>query len=351
MTFAPPTWRSTTSIRQIADWLSGASSVVVLTHTKPDGDALGSTLALVRTLRIVARRRGGRAEDIIAWYTGPMPVWTSQIADPGESGHTDQGQPPEAEAVVICDTGAWTQLEGLSDYVKARRDRIAIIDHHLEGATDVGRFMHVETSAAAACVPVAELCCLLLGVASAKDLPREVAEPLFFGCATDTGWFRFSNANPQVLRLAADLLEAGVDQPMLYRISEQQNRAARIYIMGRALSGMKLFHNDRLAIATVTLDDIGQTESAPGDTGGFADTMLGVATVEVAAILTEMRSEGRPMVKISLRSKPGPHAVDVNELSKIFGGGGHARAGGAKVKGTLDEVTFRLVQEARGFLA
>ncbi len=345
-------WKSNTTLADIAAWLGLQRKVTVLTHSKPDGDAVGSSLALVRTLREAARRDGVSGEGIVAWFTGPMPTWFEELAEPGEWGHTDQGPPAGGQdAVVVCDTGSWAQIDALGDFVKARRSRTVVIDHHLDGAPEMGDRLWVERDAAAAAVPVGELCRLLLGKSSCATLPKEIAEPLLLGCATDTGWFRFSNTNARLLRMAADLHEAGADQSRLYELTEQRQRAARMYAIGRALSGMRLFHRNQLAVASVTLKDIGETEAAPGDTGGFADMMLSVAGVRVAAILTEVEPEPDAVVKMSVRSKPGPGAIDANELVKAFGGGGHARAAGAKVKMHLEQATAALVDAAAKVLA
>ncbi|MBX3363917.1 MAG: DHH family phosphoesterase [Phycisphaeraceae bacterium] len=338
-------WTSTTTLEAIAEWLRGKPRVVVLTHAKPDGDAIGATLGLVRSMRRVVSAAGGAAGDILAWYTGPMPGWMGDIASPDEWGHTDRGMPPDAsDAVVVCDTGSWAQLEGLADYVRSRRSQTAVIDHHLTGEGEMGDRLWVEPAAAAACVPVAEVCRVLTGASTCAGLAKDIAEPLLLGCATDTGWYRFSNTNARLLRLAADLIDAGADQPRLYEVTEQRQRPARLYAIGRALSGMRLFHKDQLAVASITQKDIGDTEAAPGDTGGFADMMLAIRGVRVAAILTEVEQAPNAVVKMSVRSKPGPGAVDVNTIVSGLGGGGHARAAGAKVRMTLAEATDALVK-------
>jgi phosphoesterase RecJ-like protein len=121
--------------------------------------------------------------------------------------------------VVIVDTGSWSQLHDYRPWIDAQHDKTALIDHHLSGNAEVSPRRLIDTGAAAACEIVAGLCVPLLGPGFARDLPREVAEPLYLGLATDTGWFRHSNVTPAVMRLAADLLEAGVDHERLIETS------------------------------------------------------------------------------------------------------------------------------------
>ncbi len=346
----PAVWSSNTSIPELADWLSARRQVIVLTHSKPDGDAVGSSIAAARAISHVIGPRGGA---VTPWYYGPLPAWIDPIAAPMRYRHITGPHPVETpagefepDAVLIVDTGTWPQVDEVRAWLAARTDRAAVIDHHLQGDDTVARRRVVVPTAAAVAQPVAELCRLLLGLARHEQLPVEVAEPLYLGIATDTGWFRHSNVRPETMRLAADLLEAGVDHSRLYALSEQQDRDARVRLLGRALSTLELFDGGRIGVIKITNKDLHETKAEPGDSGGFTDPVLRIASVQIAVALTETfpKPGAGPMTKVSMRSKEAPDAVDVSVISQRLGGGGHARAAGAKVHATLEETQKRVLE-------
>jgi phosphoesterase RecJ-like protein len=139
------------------------------------------------------------------------------------------------------------------------------------------------------------------------------------------------------MRLAADLLEAGVDHTRLYAMIEQRDGAPRWKLLGRSLSSLELHDGGRIAIMKLRSADFDDCGADRNDTSGFADMVLSIETVRVSVILTEGElpagSRDAPVTKVSMRSKPGPHAVDVNNATNALGGGGHARAAGAKMDG------------------
>lgn len=349
-----PEWATNTTIDELARWLSSRRAVVAITHTKPDGDALGATLALVRALNIAAGGSAagfsGVASRAEAWYTGPMPGWWRSVAQDTKTRMIDKFNPPpaapEPDAVVVLDTGAWVQLEPYRPWLDGVHDRCAIIDHHLNGDPDVAPRRLIDVPSAAACQIVAGLCARLLRVDSPSALPVEVAEPLYLGLATDTGWFRHSNVNPAVFRLAADLLETGVDHCRLFEMVELRERAARLRLLARALTGMELYDDGRIALMKLTERDFEQAGAAPGESGGFLDIVKTVDSVRVAALLTEVNdAEDGTVTKVSFRSKGGPDLVDVNRVARALGGGGHEQAAGARLVGVgIDEAKSRVLE-------
>ncbi len=349
------TWTTNTTLQSMADQLRGKQRVIVLTHVKPDGDAVGSSLGLVRALNKPREWvRAGRAE---AWYFGPTPPWLSDVA--GDTPHRSLGEggPPEVEgvdAVVIVDTGSWTQMEAVREWLGPRRDMAFLVDHHIQGSDEVAASRFIDQSAAAVCQPVAELCRLLLGVAGRTDLPPDVAEALYLGMCTDTGWFRHSNVSREVLVAAGDLLAAGANHVRLFQAVEQRETVSRLRLLSRALATLELHDNDRVAMMALTKQDFAASGAQPGESGGFVDFGQSIPTVQVTCVLTEAsgtdfgQSAGGLVTKISLRSKSGDHAVDVNRVAKSLGGGGHIRAAGARTTMNIEDTKaaiVRLVQE------
>lgn len=359
MTETATEWASSTTLDEIAAWLKPKRSVVVVTHGKPDGDALGSSLGLVRALNIAAGGSAGGFSGVAsraeAWYAGPMPGWWKAVALDTKTRHIDANNHPpssvEPDAVVIVDTGSWSQLNDYRPWIDQQHDKSVLIDHHLSGNAEISPRRLIETGAAAACEIVAGLCVMLLGVESPADLPPEVAEPLYLGLATDTGWFRHSNVTPAVMRLAADLLETGIDHERLIEIVEFRDRVGRLRLLSRALNSMELHDDDRIAVMSLGEKDFEKAGAMPGDSGGFLDVVKSVETVRVGVLLTELKTPDGVVTKLSMRSKGGAHFVDVNVIAKSLGGGGHAQAAGARLVGvTLADAKTRVLEALQSAL-
>ena len=343
-------YESTTTLEAIAADLKNAKRVAVLTHSKPDGDAMGSTLALARTLRSV----GVEATVVFAGY---FPERYEDVVldsddvlyDTDECGDVFADERvANADRVVICDTGARQQVRSALPYLGARREMVTIVDHHRSGDADLATELHVDIGAAAVCVSLADLCCAILGLERAGLLDESIAEPLYLGLGTDTGWFRHSNTNPRALRLAAELQEAGVDADKLVRMSEQGDPPGRVELLRRALNGTRLFCENRAALMCLHAHDLEAAGVEAGDTGGLVDVVRSVRTVRVVALLVEL-GDGR--VKVSMRSKGGEPLVNVSAIANAMGGGGHFHAAGARVEGDLeyaDHLVERMLTDALG---
>ncbi|MAY75709.1 MAG: hypothetical protein CMJ31_13525 [Phycisphaerae bacterium] len=344
---AGDTWGSTTDAAGVVKWLREKRNVVVTTHTKPDGDAVGSSVALARALNIAAGGSPGGFSGVASraevWFHGPPPPWLGAVAGDVKRRQIDNeyGIPATADpdAVVIVDTGAWSQLRPLEEWLSDRTGSCLVIDHHLRGDADVGATRLVETKAAAACQIVAPLCASLLGKTSITDLPVEVATPLYLGLATDTGWFRHANVTPAAMRTAADLLETGVDHEALHAMIEQRDKPSRLALLQRALASLEYHAEGAVAMMKLRQADFAETGASPGDSGGFLDVVRTVEVIRVAALLTEatVGSNEGPLTKVSFRSKGGPGMVDVNQVASSLGGGGHAQAAGARIDAPLDD--------------
>jgi phosphoesterase RecJ-like protein len=169
---------------------------------------------------------------------------------------------------------------------------------------------------------------------------------LYLGVASDTGWFRHANTTPAALKLASELLSAGVDHAKLYQRVEQGDRAERLKLIARALSSLELHEDGRVAISRISRSDFEETGGTQGDTGGFAEIPMTIGSVRVSCALTEVEGE----IRVSLRSKSadGPHKlVDVNAVASTLGGGGHTQAAGARLTGSLGDASRRVLEAIR----
>lgn len=330
---------------QIVERLRHAKRVYVITHRKADGDALGSTLALVRTLRHLDH-------DALAVFPGPwIDVFDPLLHETPLAHVNERDDPagalagPEPDAVVLVDTGSRQQLGALRDWVEQRAARTVIVDHHASGDAELGETRWIDPPASAAAEMVARLCVDLLRVESAARLPLDVAEPLYLGIATDTGWFRYSNTRSAVMRLAADLLDAGVDHNRLMRLSEQSDPPQRVFLLARALNTLRLDEDRQIATLVIRRKDLEELGLENSDSGAINDRILSVATVRATAIITEVDAAS---AKASLRSKPPindrERDVDVNVVAQQFGGGGHKRAAGARLDLPVDKARDAIVR-------
>ncbi len=321
---------SNVDLSTIADRIRGAGRIVITTHVKPDGDAIGSTIALARAVE----RLGKEAH---VWYSGPvMDVFKPLIAPTKASVVAESVQPGDKiDLILVTDTGARSQLRDLGGWLERHREKICIIDHHIQGDADLSDCRLVRTDACAASEIVIDLVDEL-GVA----MDRSIAEPLYLGIATDTGWFRFSNTTAATFRHAARLVQAGVDHAALFRAIEQTDPPSRLRLLARALTSLEILAGGRVALLTLRKADYEAAGATPDDSHGFSDLPLSVESIEVACVIAETNGGS---VKLSLRSKPGPRAVDVNQVARQFGGGGHARASGAKIEDTMDRARPKIL--------
>ena len=324
-------YASNTTIAKMASRIMAGRRVLITTHAKPDGDAIGSALALTRALR-----NRGQAADL--FLMGPIEANLLTIAAPTPFGLVER-QPPadDYDVAIVTDTGAWSQVEPLGPWLKKHHDRVVGIDHHTRG-DDLAALRLVDpkaVSTTAMLVPLLEQmqCDLTGGVGG-------VAEALFVGLATDSGWFRYGNAGAQAFELAARLLERGVNKSRLYQILEETYGPQRLALEAKALASLEYADNGSVAIQSLRAQDFASAGASMEDLTGLVNTPMTVAAVRVSILLAQTIPQ---LTKISFRSKPAaPGAatsdfVDVNELAAKFGGGGHVHAAGARIKADIDQ--------------
>lgn len=326
--------------RQMIEALSRARRVLLTTHVRPDGDAIGTTAAMSMGLR----RRGVESEVLLLTHVPHK--YEFLYADNGvkwidvERGWPASLQFEKFDTLLVCDTGTWSQLPGLRERIADWSVPKLVLDHHLT-QEDWADHKLVITEAGAA----GEIAAELLEQWDVKiDAP--IATALFIAIASDTGWFQFSNTRPFTMRLAATLMEAGVNTDEVYKHLYQSERPQRVALQTRAMQSLELLANNRLAVMTVRKRDFEQTGAGVPATENLINIPLQVASVEVSLLFVEP-PEGGP-VRVSLRSKG---AIDVSKFAETFGGGGHARAAGLKLEATLEAAHDRVVSAALDKLA
>jgi phosphoesterase RecJ-like protein len=333
------TWQSTASFDDLAARINSAETIVCTTHARPDGDAMGSVLALVRALNALGKQASGLfmgpVPAALQQLVGDTPVRTIESID-------ELGDVP-CDLVIIADTGAWTQVKLLEDWLRSRADRVIVIDHHASGDEDISATRFVDASAASATVIVLQLL-EHMGL----DLGRgdeSVAEALFAGLATDTGWFRQANADAAAFSAASRLLNCGVNKNRLYRLIEETARPQRLALQACLLASVEWIAAGRGAILRVTAEDFNRTGGRRDELTGLVNEPLVVGGVEFSVLMVE----DKPChVKLSMRSKPprtrGGNFVDVRKVTGFLGGGGHVHASGARVEGDLAMARMQVLE-------
>ncbi len=291
---------------------------VLTSHVRPDADAIGSEMGMAHLLESL-----GKQVRIINPSATPDHLKfldpDSRVQKLGDG--VTAVEACDTDVHMVLDTSAWQQLGDVRKVLESTSARKVVIDHHLS-SDSLGALEFRDVTAAATGLLVAEL-----GDALESQPTRVMAEPLFCAMATDTGWFRFPNTDARTLKMAARLIDCGVEPHLLYRELYERSSLARLKLHGRVLGRVVQECDGRLAHTYVLLKDFEETGSHPSDTEDLVNACLTLQGAECAFIIVEQKSR---QMKVSLRSRSG---LDVARVAEAFGGGGHRQASGAMVAG------------------
>lgn len=312
------------------DFVRSHQKFLIMTHVRPDGDALGSEIGLACALR----QLGKSVRVAVASDLGPRYEFANTVSTPIERFRTPGTGFRDVDAIVVVDTGTWTQLGDFGAFMRSMTCGKAVIDHH-RTQDDLGGLQFVDTTAEAAGRLVYEATAAL-GV----PLTEEAANAIFLALATDTGWFRHSSVEPRTFDLAEELVRAGAKPTPLYDAVYATGTLARMRLTGRALERMKAEAGGRIVYTEVRASDYAETGAIPPDTEDLINYPRAVAGVEIALVFIEQKDGG---TKVSFRGK---EAHDVGRLAELFGGGGHKMAAGATVLRPLAETRAAVLRAA-----
>ena len=300
--------------------LRQASRVVVSSHERPDGDAIGSGMALTLALRAMGKDARMVMCDPPPASLLPFPavdgLWVTRAV-------TDTF---DAAAIMECSDLSRTGVSGLE------RSPVLNVDHH-PGNTHYGVVNWVDESAAA-CGELVYALVRALGV----PFTAEIATHVYLAILTDTGSFHFSHLSPRTFDIAARCVEAGADPEAIARTHYDSNRMARVRLFGSVLSGMTVDPTGRAAILTITPEMAAAADGSYDDTEGLINFPLSVKDVEAVAFFKQDASPDR--WRVSLRSK-GP--VDIGVIAAARGGGGHRNAAACRLSGDAETLRDELM--------
>lgn len=306
------------------DIVKDAKTIGITGHTKPDGDCIGSGLAVYLYLR--KRLPDAKIEIFLE---APEPAFDHipyrEVINskfPGRKAF---------DAFIVCDTNAERTGEAKKYFDKAK---ITVnIDHHISNANGTGMYCHVRPEAAA----TGEILCDLL---PKEYLDSDIAALLYMAIAHDTGVFRFSNTTAKVMRAAAALIEYPFDHAKLlddtfFSCTMIQNR-----LVAKVLLGSRFYLDNRVIVGSVSLDELRELGATKSDTGVVVERLRNTEHVQCAVFIYE-KSEN--LWKASLRSSV--DHINVAKVGEVWGGGGHMRAAGCDFSGAMEEFEKAMIAE------
>jgi phosphoesterase RecJ-like protein len=307
---------------------------VLTTHIRPDGDGLGSMLALADVLA----QQGKTVQMTVASTLPPRYDFLDpekrirRFAPPGEAYR-------DAQAAIVLDTGTWNQLGDFGNFLRTLAVSKIVIDHH-PTQDDLGALRLVDTGAEATGRLVFDAVTALGG-----PLTPKAARCLFVALAMDTGWFRHSNTTPATFTLAAELVGAGAQPTTAYEYLFERSTLGRLKLTGLVLERLQTALGGKAAYTEIRRADYETTGALPQDSEDLVNYTRSIAGVEVGLLFMEQPRGG---VKVSFRSQ---ERVDVRKLAEQFGGGGHRLASGAILDGSLEDARTRVLASVAAALA
>ena len=321
-------------IDRIAGELQAGRRVALSTHINSDGDGCGSEAGLARLLA----QRGMKVHIV---NPTPWPELFRYLLGDDVQDRSEEGAAAlkGIDLLIVLDISDVKRLGQLTDAVRALTVPRLVIDHHIPSEDRAGEIILADTTACATGELVYDL---------AREMDLEItpmiAKSLYTAILTDTGGFRFSNTSPRCHAVAADLLAAGVDPEEMYQRVYASAPAGRVRLLAEVLQ--TLGHDDKKGLSWLTMraGALEDHDVRQEDLDGIVEHARAISGTRLAVFFRDL---GHGKVKASFRSTG---AVDVNAFARQFGGGGHARASGALIAGSLDEVREKVLAAARALL-
>ena len=322
---------TTAKVRQLLD---SPRKTVIVGHKNPDGDAVGSCLALAHVLRVMGHEAlvimPNDFPDFLKW----LPEWEDILIF---DKNTEMGTSAinSADVIFTLDFNALDRTGQMEQPLKEAPGDFVLIDHHQQ-PDNFAVATYSDTSMSSTCEMVYHF---LKAIESDHLITSEVATQLYTGIMTDTGSFRFPATTAETHRVIAKLIECGAKNSEIHQNIYDTNTSDRLALLGVALQNMKILPEYRTAYITLSQKELDDHNFKKGDTEGFVNYALSVSGIVFAVIFIENKQE--KIIKISLRSKGD---FSVNEFArKYFNGGGHTNAAGGRTTETLEDTVRHFI--------
>lgn len=311
------------TLDEILKEIKNAQNIVILTHENPDGDAIGSALGM----KFAIEKLNKKADLIMTKY--------AKVFDflPRVDEILQEGPIKKYDLAITVDCATLKILDNKEYFENAKRT--IVIDHH--GSNNMYGDINYVNPDASACAEV------LLGMFSYYniDVDIKLGTCLMTGIITDTGGFQYPSTTADTLEYSAELLRKGVDIPEICKITLQKVSKAKFDLTKLVMDRVELFADGKIAFAYITNKDLETVKADEGDHAGLVNIGKNIEGVEVSIFIREDDNDEN-YYKVSMRSS---NYVNVSDVCLMFGGGGHARAAGAKVQGTFEHVKEKLIKE------
>jgi phosphoesterase RecJ-like protein len=299
-------------LEQVTAEIREGERFFLTTHENPDGDALGSLLAMHQILESLGK------DSVMFLGAKEFPLPVEYRFMPLEEVFHEPPADMADRVVIFLDCGNIDRMP--MDFLKNDGEKVLNIDHHHDN-TRFGTVNLVDVDASSTAGIVFDLAAAL-GV----DLTPEIANALYVGIVTDTGKFMYENTDARAHRMAAALVDAGVDVNDVYRRLYEHAPIEKLRLVARALEKIELHDEGRIAVTYISRQDYEQTGGSEVLTEGIIDHLRTLDGTAAVAVVRDQAEQGRAKRKVSLRSTDG--RVDVSAIARVQGGGGHQRAAG-----------------------
>lgn len=308
--------------------ITAARTVVISGHVNPDGDALGSVLAMDWALRSMGKKT--------------YPISADEVPEtllflPGAERIKSTADLPRFDLAVLCDLEGLKRVGSNADVV-SRADHLLVIDHHVPWHA-IGDVRLIDTHAAATAVLIHRLLHHMK-----VTMTAEIATCLLTGIVTDTGSFKYPNTDPHALRIAAKLVEAGGQLAQIAEKVYESRSFESIALLGLAIRKLKSVNEGRLLWSSISLADFRQLGAGDEHSEGIVNYLRSAKTAEVTILFREI---DRNRVRVSLRSR---EPWSVAEIAQQFGGGGHHRAAGCSFATSLENAETTLLKAVESWM-
>ena len=317
------------TLSQIANLILEGKKIGITYHVSPDGDAVGSVLALLNALRSLNKEcyviSKDSVSDNLKYLKGSDEI-TGDITEAKD----------ETDIIVVLDCG---NLDRVSANLEEFTGKIINIDHHLSN-DKYGDINYIDSKAAATAEIIFELVNIMgIDFSIENDITKDIGTCIYTSIVTDTGGFRHSNVTDRTHNICSTLKKINVNNTFIYQSLFDNKEFNRIKIIGKALSKMELILGGKVALIELNKTFADEFGGEIGDTSDIISYGLQIKGVEVTLLLKEVEDG----VKSSLRAKS---YVDVRKIAEVFGGGGHVRASGIKIKNvSMEEAKYEILNE------
>ncbi|NCA79440.1 MAG: bifunctional oligoribonuclease/PAP phosphatase NrnA [Sphingobacteriia bacterium] len=319
------------NIDEVRHLLNNAENVAIVTHISPDGDAVGSSVALAHFLISMKKKP-------IVIVPNCFPVffnWLSGTQDiiVYEDHHEETKKAiADAQLIFCLDFNSIDRIDGIAPYVRQSEAKKILVDHHVNPA----EFCDVVISHPSISSTSELIFRLICRLGCFPNITKECAEAIYMGMMTDTGNFSYNSMQPEIYQIISELLMKGIDKDAIYRCIYNTYSVNRMRLMGYCLNRkMKIYPEQKTAVIALTLEEQQRFDCQVGDTDGFVNLPLSIEGVDVSVLVREDIKK----IKLSFRSQG---TFPVNKMAAIFRGGGHVNAAGGESYQPMRKTLWKL---------